>query len=387
MKENIKKILFNKSFWKHFIVIISTILLIFTTYIIGFRDGLLVDNDIRTEFIERVNNDIINYSKDKNETFKKSLKPNVSINNIKSGLSNFKLNSRLFNYSTFNMLVSSRTYNFINNVTAGQNAYKVSNVVSFDSTNFTIGNSIYESIHCDIYILFRPYSNEYYLKASVWDNINNVSIRSDTILDGSNSSTGNSSFLVYFFSNNIIDNSNTTFLLSSYPSYISSPTFTGDFVTADIENNNSNFVDYFFVTFGVNSSDAYDAGYNAGYNDFANSDEYLSNLEQAYQNGIYVGYESGIIEGKSDFINSQEYRDILTNKYNEGIEKGKEIRDEEYLQSQSFFDSIWNFLRDTISTTLSIFDFHILPGIPLYFIVLIPILIGLIYWLFKLLSR
>ena len=387
MKEKLKKIFTNNSFWEYVVGFFALLITIFGTYSKGVIDGLLIDDDIRTRIIDCVNNEIINDYENNNLTSKKSLKPNVSTNNIKSGLSNFALNSKVFNYSTFTMLVSNRTYNFINNVTSGQNAYMVSNLVSFDSTNFTIGNNIYESIHCDIFILYRPYSSQYYLISSVWDNINNVSLRRETILDYNNSASSNSSFLAYFYSNNFINNSNTTFLLSSYPTYISSPTFTGDFVTADIENNSDNFIDYFFVTFGANSSDAYNAGYNAGYNDFANSNEYITNLEQAYQNGLNIGYQSGVIEGVSEYKNSQEYRDVLKAEYDKGKDDGYDIgyqaRQDSVEDTEETINSIWSILEKAITSVLNVLSFEILPGIPLYICIAVPILLCILLWVIK----
>ena len=110
-------------------------------------------------------------------------------------------------------------------------------------------------------------------------------------------------------------------------------------------------------------------------------------LEQAYQSGINVGYQSGVIEGINEYKSSQEYKDELQVEYDKGKEDGYDIgykaRQDSVEDTEQKVNTIWTILEKAITSVLNVLSFEILPGMPLYICIGVPILLAVLLWFIK----
>lgn len=344
MKEKLKNFFKDKKLWRSFVELLATILIVFISFFSGFAYGVTIDDEIRDEFItdcfpvSNTEHSSLNIVIDKksafipNEDLEYVAIPQTDVNNIFIFDINYLFNT-IIEYDSFT--------DIFNLIGSSQQLFRYS--YSFNGVSYQ--NNV---------LLEKTSSSDYNMLSIKIQILKNGSVNSTLNMAGLRYSTDSSSYLSTSFNNLGLSISLSSFIY--YSSNYSNTLALFDFGIGIFEITNLG---------GASASD----------------------LEQAYQQGFNIGYQSGEIEGVTQFKLSQEFKDILNNEYQDGINKGKEIRDEEYAQTDTVFTKIWTFLRDTISTTLSIFNIQIMPGIPLYFIVVIPIVIGLILWLFKLLQR
>ena len=343
MKEKLKKVFTNKDFWTALIGCLGLLLSIALSYFTGFKDGILLDNTIRTELIEKAVDDAKNNKIDieKKESIDYSQLEFIAIpsNTTDTTTYFFDLtyfaNSIAYEYDsiidlyTFYNSNGGSTINLFSSVSqsfrGGTNTASYNLRVTLSSVNYTL------SILCN-------YS--YYDGGALTG--------SEIFKYTYNSTTGAKTFL--FKNNNII-------LFNSF---------------------NSNLPSLQLFDYGVG---CFEIG------KIPSSGATAEELEQAYQSGINVGYQSGVIEGINEYKSSQEYKDELQVEYDKGKEDGYDIgyqaRQDSVEDTEQKVNTIWTILEKAITSVLNVLSFEILPGMPLYICIGVPILLAVLLWFIK----
>lgn len=374
MKEKIKNFFTNKTLWEYIIGFFVLIILLSVSYSKGFIDGVLIDDDIRTELIDTT----------LNETKK---------NNIVSDKKEIIENNPPWSVVPTEFYLGSIAIPWARTVyTAGDDA-----AIHYVSWNYTVGvfadmdgeNIIIDYVNLnlsyDVYVtglggssLFRSYRSADIFSFDFDFNINkydNDTFYLPLIMAQIDSSTGD--VLASFG----LLNSQRQLIVDTKTLYPENTIFSE--ITAFVESSYSSAVSDLNSTYGISDTD-YPFNFIDMYFNLDQNNTYICPYFLPFSNNIF---NSNVVKTWGTFVETGATEEQLQIAFNNGVEKGKEIRDKEYLESQSFFDNVWSFIEKATSKTLDIFSMQILPGIPLYFLILIPIAIGLIGWVFKLLQR
>lgn len=403
MKEKLKNFFKDKKLWSSFVELLATILIVFISFFSGFSYGVTIDDDIRDEFIadcfpvSNTEQSSLNIEIDKKEIIDSNIPTNVYLGTISSTLgridhiNNVDIDYLISFAVDININVSINNDNIIFSDVSYTFSVFLNEINFLVNTRLARYTYIYPLTYNDFeFSLPKNFNGQnYYLPLPYFIINEELGATMVSFVIDNNFNVVNNQFFYNstydFYSLTSWYNNIGVQILTDYDQYFGtqSETFYEDYIllfsNLSYSNDVYTYVSNFYLTMYNNYLSSWIVSAFGGVS--------AEELEQAYQQGFNIGYQSGEIEGVTQFKLSQEFQDILNNEYQDGINKGKEIRDEEYEQTDTVFTKIWTFLRDTISTTLSIFNIQIMPGIPLYFIVVIPIVIGLILWLFKLLQR
>lgn len=89
---------------------------------------------------------------------------------------------------------------------------------------------------------------------------------------------------------------------------------------------------------------------------------YYDGYEQGLSDGYYQGYENGYTQGVDDYQNRVE-------------------------ETENVITRIWNVLTSATNAVLNVFSFPILPGIPLYMLVALPVILAVILFIIRSLTK
>lgn len=90
--------------------------------------------------------------------------------------------------------------------------------------------------------------------------------------------------------------------------------------------------------------------------------------------GYYQGYQEGLLQGQEDA-------------YNQGYQQGLNDYQNSQENAQNVIDSIWGIIENATNTVLNVFSFPILPGIPLYMVLCVPLIIAVLVFIIRSLSK
>lgn len=340
MKEKLKKIITNKSLWEYIVGLIALLIFIFGFYIKGFTDGLLIDDEIRTEVIDRV---IEETKKDKIE---------IDINKKEVTSTNGMIPTRKGD-SDYTI----RWYNFI--------MYGMQN----SANRRQLAKDIYNLNGRAVYFLFAEYMPNFIL---------------------SNGTTTNF-FKFYFIAYGVGDL--TTTETTSTNCLLQQVNFTtDDFITFNTYG--SNVLGIWGSAGNTPTQNWYAQDLNLVYNYDINID-FINMVGINYQ--TYFATESFryalldfMAEGyklTADKIEGYTYNDIETARgegFMDGYHQGYEDRKNSVEESETIINFIWRIIENGVSSVLEVLNIQILPGIPLYICIVVPILLGVLLWVIKL---
>lgn len=112
------------------------------------------------------------------------------------------------------------------------------------------------------------------------------------------------------------------------------------------------------------------------YNDYSNNywlecGELITAMSLfSYETGYFYGLEEGYTEGY--YVG----KDV-------GLEEGKEFQKDLYEQNDTALSKIWDILENGIETALNVLSIEILPGIPLTICIIVPLIFGIIFFIWK----
>lgn len=358
MNEKLKKVFTNKEFWTALIGCIGLFLSIVLSYFSGLKDGILMDNSIRTELIEKtLDNSKIN----KKRSIDYEQLEYLPIPNNPSLTDTYFLDLTYFaNSIAYENESMIDIYNFYND-----NGASSINLFSYNSQSFRGGTNT------ATYFLRLSKSSVNYILSIIC----NYSFYDGGSLTGSeifkytyNSTTGGKTFA--FKSNNIVLFN--TFN-SSLPSLQLFDFGVGCFELGNIPNGGATQEEL---------DEAYQNGYDKGKSDGKTegyNEGYQAGLENAFtEEDIYNSYLNGFDKGKSEG---------RIEGYNEGLQVGKEIGYQNRIDSvedtEQKINSVWTILENAITSVLNVLSFEILPGIPLYICIGVPILLAVLLWFIK----
>lgn len=337
MKERLKKVFTNKEFWTALIGCLGLLLSIALSYFSGFKDGILIDNTIRTELIEKAVDDAKNNSKSN------LVKKAINVSDIPIYDADINITQRgSFNIGVIKSTSSARFVMLDYTISIGQPDGATSQVYysididvdlsdTFNNSTYTDLNNVRDSYTSIFYTSFygtHDISLEY-LKHFQCDFIPSVFKNTDTY--------GNEN--LYFHLDMQLDFTavNNTITYEELRS--------DDYVVSGFNTLNLAFIstnDYYVIFNDVNSQLVF------------------------YYNGYINGYDNGEINGKEI-----------------GFNEGYQARQDSVEDTEQKVNSIWSILEKGITSALNVLSFEILPGIPLYICVAVPILLGLILWVVK----
>lgn len=122
--------------------------------------------------------------------------------------------------------------------------------------------------------------------------------------------------------------------------------------------------------------------------------EILNNSRPIFTNTIYITYPfnwvnsySAIASGNSyDYGYSKGYNDGEEVGYNKGLIDG-EIAGSDGVNTNNALRYIWSTIANAINSVLNIFDFEILPGLPMFAIISVPIIISILFFVLKVVKK
>ena len=382
MKEKLKKLFTSKAVWEYIVGFICLFFVLTFTYSKGFVDGLLIDNEIRQEFIDSTTD--FNLSNNDIEIDKKDIienNPPTSIipnefylgtlalpwgSTSYTGGDNAAFYYVCFNYTigaSYDGLEQNLVIDYVNvsysfevyvHTLGGSNlfrSYRYNEITSFDF-NYHIVSTDNSDYYLPLLML------QFDLSTGVPNAYLGLLNTQKQLIDETKTLYSDSAFFqgLLYFINTSYETSRVD-LSNSFGQYDVDYAF--DFIEPLINlDSNNNYISPYYLQFSNNT--------------------FNSLIVASFGNS---GGSGG--GGADDGYTQAD----LDEAYNNGISKGKEIRDLEYQQTDTFFNKMWAFIETATEKTLAVFNINILPGIPLYFLVVIPISIGLIGWLFKLLQR
>lgn len=100
---------------------------------------------------------------------------------------------------------------------------------------------------------------------------------------------------------------------------------------------------------------------------------YVTYGVQGYQ-GYYDGYEQGLTDG-------------YDNGYESGYSQGINDYQNRVEETENVISRIWNIITSATNAVLNVFSFPILPGIPLYMLVAIPVILAVILFIIRGLAK
>lgn len=368
MKEKLKKVFTNKEFWTALIGCLGLLLSIALSYFSGFKDGILIDNSIRTELIEKVVDDAKN---NKIDVQKKSLIDNGNNTyictyndyvSLGTGLSNDDVSLFDVGYivqCSYNIYYDN--YNYTDTFLVNYCEYSlilyqtIYNVNTFTTNHFFIdANGELTTFRSQAFAptIRETFNTEYnafaYSPLLMFANTGDLT---DTYQISAGYVNGQFRYvneeLLYsdFYYSMAVSWLNTLFNYGTY-----------SFATNDIIRYimglgvTTNPVNYPIVTIQhfQNLFDVFDL-YHGGASD--------EELEQAYDNGYNSGYDIGRTEG---------------------FDIGYQAREDSVEDTTQRLDSIWTILEKGITSVLNVLNFEILPGIPLFICIAVPLLLAII---------
>lgn len=302
MKEKLKKLFTNKDFWTALLGCIGLLLSIVLSYFTGLKDGILLDNSIRTELIEKTLEETKN---NKIDVSRKTLVNNESLTNV------INLEKQVLAYiytsSSSRLIVQDLELNL---------GYELGNY----STTF------------NLYFNFKYYISD---------------------ISGSSSSSPNRPTL-----NNI---------------GVYSFVFESDLQLASISVLEIVPIINFNATLETISFD------------------YQVNIFNEFF--VEYNYEfRGVSYDISSFINTPNTKLVYTenvvsisslNDYIDNYWLGYEDRQNSTQDTENKINKIWEILEKAITSVLNVLSFEILPGMPLYICIGIPILLAVLLWFIK----
>lgn len=100
---------------------------------------------------------------------------------------------------------------------------------------------------------------------------------------------------------------------------------------------------------------------------------YITYTIEGYE-GYYEGYQQGVVDG-------------IESGYNQGYQQGIDDYQNRVEETENTIDRIWAIIQNSVNVVLNVFSFPILPGIPLYMLISLPILIAILLFIIKALAK
>lgn len=148
-----------------------------------------------------------------------------------------------------------------------------------------------------------------------------------------------------------------------------------------------NYASGVFYNNGYNSgySKGYAEGYQSGLN-AGNLVAYEEGYQEGYNAGVDAGYSEGYTEGDADGYDrgaSEGYNSGYDEGYSDGYNSGYDFG---FVEGQNTDMTSTSFLGGIIGGVVGILNLNILPGFTLGMLITIPLILGLFFWLFKLIG-
>lgn len=144
---------------------------------------------------------------------------------------------------------------------------------------------------------------------------------------------------------------------------------------------------------GVSYNQGYNVGYSKGYNEgyqtglnAGNQVSYENGYNEGYQAGLNAGYSEGYSEGDLDGYNrgtTEGYENGYDEGYSVGYNSGYDFG---FVEGQNSDVNATSFLGGIINGVVGILNINVLPGFSLGMLITIPLVLGLFFWLFKLIG-
>lgn len=337
MKEKIKNFFKNEKLWATIVEILISILLVCVGYFSGFSAGLLVDDSIRTKIIEKaVDEPKIN---SKSKLIKKAIEPSeiptyeASVNIKQSGS---------FNIGVVKSTSSARFVMLDYIVSIGQTDGDTNNVSYTIDVDVSLSETFNNSSYDDSNVVRDSYTHIFFTSFTGTHDISLEYLKHfqcnfiPSVFKGTNL---NGAEKLYFHLDVQLD-------------------FTA--VNNSMSYEEIRFEDY--VIDGFNTSNLAFITTNDYYVMFYNVNSQL----RFYYNGYTEGYDNGEKKG-----------------IEEGKKLGYEERKDSVEDTEQRINSVWTILEKAITSVLNVLSFEILPGIPLYICVGVPVLLAVLLWFIK----
>lgn len=337
MKDKIINFLKNKSFWRSVLECLCIIFIIIVSYFIGFSNGLLIDNDIRQDFINE------NLKTDKKQVNNFNKKTAINVNDVPTFDGEIVITQRgSFNIGVIKSTSSTRFVMLDYTISIGQPDGSTSKVYYTIDVDVDLSDTFNNSSYTDLNVVRNSYTSIFF---SSFYGTHDISLEYLKHFQ--------CNFIPSVFKNTDANGNEKLFfhldLQLDFTAVNNTKTYedirSDDYVVSGFNTLNLAFIttnDYYVIFNDVNSQLVF---YYNGYID-------------GYDNGEKIGFDNGKIQGYEDRKNSVDDQEQVTN-------------------------NIWNILEKGIETTLNVLSMEILPGIPLFVCIAIPILIGILVWVIK----
>ena len=157
MKERLKKVFTSKEFWTALIGCLGFLLSIFLSYFSGYKDGILLDNSIRTELIEKAVDDAKN---NKNEHIRKNA---LNVNDIPTYDGNVNITQRgSFNIGVIKSTSSARFVMLDYTISIGQPDGATSQVYYSIDIDVDLSDIFNNSTYTDLNNVRDSYTSIFY---------------------------------------------------------------------------------------------------------------------------------------------------------------------------------------------------------------------------------
>ena len=142
---------------------------------------------------------------------------------------------------------------------------------------------------------------------------------------------------------------------------------------------NSDYSSYGYSVYFTNKSGLIENSNWYGMFEAFSKTELFENYGSVLYYGFYDNHNFNYVYNLSDL----DFSTFIQSSYESGYYQGLEDQQALYESSDSTINKIWNLLSNSIESVFSIFSFEILPGIPLYVILVIPFIFGIIFFIWK----
>lgn len=355
MKEKLKKIFTNISLWECIVGIILLLITIFGAYIKGVTDGLLIEDEIRTEVIDRV---IDETKKPKNENEKKSLIDN----------------------GNYNYTFTNEDFLCLGHIYSGGDVLYYLGVEFLTSYNIYYDNLNYTDTFLLNYIDFSYYFVTY-------DVINDMFLSNKTYytIDGSFTSNRADAFGGTWRYTSGLEYS--SFYANSYlTTIISNGDLTGEVGLVTYINNDTSYIydtNYLYSDYYAYVISTFMTEYDVipSYYMYWIYAQQLYTCENNLQNKAVINV--------SMFQNLYEVFELFhggatEEEVEQAYWQGYNDRKNSVEESETTINSIWGIIEKGVVSVLEVLNIQILPGIPLYICIVVPILLGVLLWVIKL---